>query len=521
MRPQILPPITATLLAGLLLAGLPLAGLPLAGGAAWAGDAGATEVPAIAHQLPAGEEWLAHFVRDILPYWSSPDALGEPVGHFPTFRYPDGEPIASDQLLRPEYRGLAEHAPWLGLRLGRTYTRMLSRQVFVLGVAYHLTGDGRYLAWAKAGVDHILTDLADGEGSFCSWIERGECQPAPPRRTAQDLAYALLGPAFYVYLTRDEEVLARVVQAREQFFAAYRDEDSGLLRWVLEASEDPPETYSPAQLELVAQLDPLNAYMVLLAPLVEGEAGERWRSDMAALARLLIARFYDAEHGIFWGRIDAPEFRRLGGHHHTDSGHAVKTFWMLSRIARLIGDEEMGRFAREGGLRLLDGIFREEAGAWSEGWNEDGSLRSGASWWAFAEADQLASTLALDDPRAARPLPRTYQFWFTRFVDHRQGGIWPFPIDPAEQPPVLKAFLWKNGYHSAEHALVSLIAGNALRREPVTLFFAPAVGSEPSPLFPYFFAGDAELLSRLPLPQLPGHERLAVRFTQIRQASGR
>jgi len=481
-----------------------------------AAGAGADAVPEIAHQLPSGEQWLAHFVRDILPYWSSPEALGEPIGRFPTFRYPDGEPIEADELLRPEYRALSEHAPWIALRLDRTYTRMISRQAYVLGVAYHLTGDGRYLTWAKAGVDHILDDLADGEGSFCSWIERGECRPARPERTAQDLAYALLGPAFYAYLTRDTEVLDALVRAQKQLFAAYRDETSGLLHWVLEASEDPPEQHSPEQLEIVAQLDQINAYLLLLAPLVSGAEGERWRSDLVSLAKLLIERFHDAEHNVFWGRIDAPEYRRLGGHHHTDTGHTAKTYWMLQRVAQLDGDEEMARFARAGGLRLLDAVFREETGAWSEGWNEDGTLRGTAGWWAFAELDQLAATLALVEPRAGRHLPRTYDFWLTYFVDHRHAGTWPFAIDPADEPPVLKAFLWKNGYHAAEHALIGSITGNALRREPVTLFFAPVAGSESLALRPYLFDGDGEPVRRLPLAQLPGHERLEVRFTNIR-----
>ena len=123
----------------LLIAAALLLALPAAAG----------EVPEAVAGLPSGEEWLAHFVRDILPYWSSPEALGEPVGRYPTFRYPDGEPIEAEELLRPEFRGMSEHSAWIALRLDRSYTRMISRQAYVLGVAYHLTGDGRYLESAR------------------------------------------------------------------------------------------------------------------------------------------------------------------------------------------------------------------------------------------------------------------------------------------------------------------------------------------------------------------------------------
>ena len=479
--------------------------------AAAAGD-GAPDVEA----LPSGEEWLAHFVRDLLPYWSSPEALGEPVGRYPTFRYPDGEPLEAAELLRPEYRGMAEHAPWTALRLGRSYTRMISRQAYVLGVAFHLTGDGRYLEWAEAGVDHILDELADG-GSFCSWVERGECLPAPSRRTAQDLAYALLGPSFYAYLTRDAEVIDRLAAVRRQLFDTYRDEESGLLRWVLEASEDPPDSHSPEQLEIVAQLDQINAYMLLMAPLVAGADGDRWRADLGSLARVLLERFYDPRQNVFWGRIDAPEFRRFGGHHHTDTGHTAKALWMLGRVARSTGDEEMARTAKAGGLRLVEEVFRAEDGWWAGGWTADGSPGNGpALWWAYAELDQLAASLALEEPRAARNLGRAYDFWFSHYVDHRDSGTWPIAVPPGERSLALKASLWKNGYHSAEHALVGLITANALRGQPVSLYFAAAAGSDLSVLRPYLFEGEAEIVRRLPLPQLPDHERLEVRFTNVR-----
>lgn len=137
-------------------------------------------------------------------------------------------------------------------------------------------------------------------------------------------------------------------------------------------------------------------------------------------------------------------------------------------------------------------------------------------WWAYAELDQLAASLALEEPGAARHLGRAYEFWLGHFVDHRHGGTWPFAVTPGEEPPLLKAFLWKNGYHAAEHALVAMITANAWRGQPTTLYFAVPAGAEPAFLRPYLFEGEAEVVRRLPLPRLPGHERLEVRFTGIR-----
>jgi mannose/cellobiose epimerase-like protein (N-acyl-D-glucosamine 2-epimerase family) len=475
--------------------------------------AGAAEAPEIGHRLPSGEQWLIHVMRDLLPYWSSTEALGEPVGRFPTFRYSDGAAVIANQRLRPDY---LEVGDWIALRLDRIYPRMVSRQIYALAVGYHLTGDGRYLAMARAGLDWLLTDMVDESGSFCGWIEDGRCAPAGPQRTAQDLAYALLGPAMMAYLTRDPELIELIVEAQKDLFAGYRDTESGLLRWVLEPIDDPPDRHEPEQLELVAQLDQINAYLLLMAPLIPQPDAARWRDDLAATANVLVERFYDQQHNVFWGRIDAPEFRRLGGHHHTDTGHTAKAFWMLSRVSRLTGDQAMEQLARSGGARLLDEVFFDEYGTWSSGWTDEGLRQEPAIWWAHAELDQLAASLALADPSLARRLPRSYDFWFTYFVDHRHGGTWSFPVEPEKDPPHMKANLWKNGYHAAEHALVAYLTGNTLRGEPVTLFFAPLEGTDPADLRPYLFEGAPEVVRRTPLGQLDGHDRLEVRFTGLK-----
>ena len=39
--------------------------------------------------LPTGREWVTHIRQDLLPYWTTPVALGNPIGNFPTFRAND------------------------------------------------------------------------------------------------------------------------------------------------------------------------------------------------------------------------------------------------------------------------------------------------------------------------------------------------------------------------------------------------------------------------------------------------
>ena len=79
--------------------------------------------------LPTGQEWVTHLQQDLLPYWTTPVALGNPVGNFPTFRANDGSVIDSKNLPQ-EVRDIDSSETWLLNRTGRQYTRTMSRQIY-------------------------------------------------------------------------------------------------------------------------------------------------------------------------------------------------------------------------------------------------------------------------------------------------------------------------------------------------------------------------------------------------------
>src|ERR1017187_6813438 len=91
-------------------------------------------------QLPTGDRWITHLTKDLLPFWTVPAALGDPLGAFPSTRCDDGSlldfknpcpPIAGNYYLLTQAR----------------YLVPLSRQSYGYGVAYHLTGDPKYLGY--------------------------------------------------------------------------------------------------------------------------------------------------------------------------------------------------------------------------------------------------------------------------------------------------------------------------------------------------------------------------------------
>jgi mannose/cellobiose epimerase-like protein (N-acyl-D-glucosamine 2-epimerase family) len=482
----------------------------------------ASQPPRIAaSELPSLERWRQHVTDDIMPFWTTPDALGTPIGNFPTFRCNDGTAFHADAPC-PE---LAHPPEWIASELGRDYTRMKSRQTFLYGVAFHITGDERYLEYARAGVAWLRDHAYERDtGSAVTYWSGGGPSPAVEQRTAQDLAYAQVGLAFYYYLTRDPDVLADVIrlerQLMEQYWEPSPEPPGGMLRWVLADGDTPGDAHRQ---ELVSQLDQINAYMLLVAPLIEDDRLARpWRRDLVLLARVVKDRFFAPEQGMFWGTLQDSSSRKLGSRH-TDFGHSMKSLWMLYLTGQRMGERDLVDFARPLVAPLLERAA-QPSGCWASKPNPDGSLDRESQWWIFAELDQAAATLAGREPSAApyaRYLAASYDCWFTRFVDHRQHDVWSFVS--ADWTPTtfdhggpLKIFHWKNGYHVMEHALVALITTAGLTGQSLPLYYAFIKTPARDRIRPYYFDGTITDDRAHPLPQHPSFRGRRIEFRDLR-----
>jgi len=462
------------------------------------------QVPA---DLPTGERWLRHFNEDLLPFWNLPDAWGSPRGDFPTFRANDGRAV--DWTNPPEE--LAAAPGWIKEQFGREYVRMKSRQTYFYGVAYHLTGDPKMLALARDGATFIRKRALDPKtGSAVSYWEKGVAQPEALARTTQDLAYAELGLAMYYYLTRDEAVLRDIRRLKRHIFGQYWNPEWQALRWVKKASPDGEHLRQ----ELVAQLDQVNAYLLLLTPILPEADRREWTADLKRLARAMVKDYHDPDRHLFWGTIHDPAQRKLGSRH-TDFGHSAKAYWMLERIGRLTGDAALVDLATSAAKSVLKQAYLPDSGTWGSRLRPDGTVDPGKEWWIYAELDQLAETLALADPAQAAPLAHTADFWFRVMVDHRGHEVWGGAGGPDLRPwEGPKIHQWKSGYHSAEHALVGYLTAQALRGEAATLYFAPPDAT--ARLRPYFFEGALASRHSLPLPGFPGRRKVVAAFTGLR-----
>src|SRR5271157_5555497 len=443
------------------------------------------DIENLLRDLPRGDRWISHLKEDLLPFWMMPSALGEPVGNFPTYRNNDGSLVDPNDL-RPEFKYVVPGIVWLD----RDHVRAKSRQCFAYGVAYHMTGDEQYLKLAKAGVsylrDHALDAKAAGAFSYFSGIAK------------------IPGP--------DPQLEGILLTVHDYIWFNYYDSGADLFRWVL---ADSPDGDKRSQQEIVAQLDQIYGYMMVVTPCLPEPHRGVWKARLVQLAHIHMNRFYSPRTEMFWGAVTNTVDKRWGTPH-TDFGHSVKAFWLISLIGSLTDDYEMFISAQRRASQIVDLAYVESTGSWSRCFKPDGTRDEDKEWWIHCELDQVAGALALNDPAFFRYIVRTYDYWFKFMVDHEHHEIWPMlsaaTNRPAEGFP--KQHSWKNALHSFEHALIGYLFAQQLHGEPAELYFAWPETPPKRQIAPYFYQGTVEQITDVKAGE-PSERRQKVTFTTI------
>lgn len=406
--------------------------------------------------------WIEHYKNDIAPFWTMNAALGNPVGNFPTFRNNNGS--EGNNTLR--------------------YPRMLGRQIYVYSIGYLMTGDKKLLDYAKEGVDYLLEKAKDKtNGGFYGVItEQGT--PYVRTKSAQDMSYAALGLASYYFVTRDANVEKELLEVRDIIMTKYWDSTNNRVIDGFDEKFSSEIDVSGGGWELVAQLDQINAYMMLAQPVLSNSIRrEEMLGDMKKIGDVMINSFW--KDGVFWGQhgqignVDA---------NNTDFGHTLKTYWMLLQLDKRLSNHPYRDFIKTNVYTWLDRASRDFQDP--DGWAGEFSynLTSNepwhAMWWSYAELDQITATLNMIDQRYTDMLGKKAQTWMDHYVDKVNHEVY------SDYGSGGKAGEWKNGFHSTEHALVMYIHGKYLENKPLELYFAvPAEKKGTFTAKPYIFDG--------------------------------
>ena len=447
----------------------------------------------------AADRWVAHYQDDLRPYWVAPEALGTPEGNFPTFRGMDGRVLPQ-----------TERRP-----------RMLSRQTWAYAAGYLLTGERRLLELSAAGASWLRDHAIDRDLGGCHELLTAAGAPAGSVRTAQDLSYCVMGLAGFYFVTRDPAAEQDLLLARDWLFdpAKYWDADAGQIRDALAADMSTPvDVEGDGGRELVAQLDPVNAFMLLVQPVLSTPAARAsLLADLRTLGQVMVDDFLS--DGLFWG-VDTNHGKY--GTKHVDWGHTLKSYWMLLQIDKRLPDHPFHAVVFPAVHDLLARAYDAENGRWSKRPKSATAVEYGSDWWIYAELDQIAATLDLIDRRYTDTLAQTAGHWLTDYVDRvyaagevipgikRDGSpAWTWPAaDNA------KCNAWKNGFHSAEHALVLGLLGDFRDDGEASLHFAvPPADADTFIARPYLFDGRELRREKGETFTVGGRELMAVKVT--------
>ncbi|MEI7870028.1 MAG: hypothetical protein WCI11_19250 [Candidatus Methylumidiphilus sp.] len=461
--------------------------------------------PVVQLDIPA-EIWTKHVIDTLMPFWTMPSAFGKSKSEpFPTYRCKDGlaygEPscdFADIKAINAQFRkNQKKDGPFEWLSgpnnelFNREYIRTHSRQTYAYGVAYHLTGDAKYLKLAHRGVQWLMVNAIDKEhGGSYTYMDEGKGNPAYTLRTSQDQSYTMMGFSFYYYLTRDPEVFKALTKLKNDVMKTYLSPDwegGRIVKWMLETKQETvptclstipaPDKGTSEQKEMVAPLDQVNAYMLLTTQTAPTPADrELWLKDLHFLAVTIRDRFYNdgekSKHQVYTGispivpqgmfagclTYKGPILAENGdcrvpidpencdpSNHHTDFGHSIKSFWMLYLIGREAGDKSMEQFGVNGAKDIFKRAFYKEDGSWARAYimhddsgkplhydPEKAKQDTNKEWWIYAELDQMADTLALIDPAEYVPyLNKTYNYWLRSFVKEKDFEVPQWVYDPS------------------------------------------------------------------------------------------
>lgn len=439
--------------------------------------------------------WKDHLEKDLMKFWNKPDAYDLDGALFPTYRTNKGEKLSANKEEWPEeFKAAAADPDTAGLvEPEYNFVRAHSRQTYAYGIAFHMTGNTNYLELCRKGVLALVDALDGNYGMFVKQRkDTGEWDNDRRLRTSQDLAYGITGLGMYYFLTHDVGIMHRIIQIKDYIFSVYMDDGKGYLTWL-------PKHENNSEIQIVAQLDQLYAYMLMITPSLPEPYKSVWKKDMKKIADILITQFYSEKYQFFWGTEDTSNNMALGTDH-TDFGHSVKTFWVIMKIGEMLGEPFYIDFARPKIDKILKDAYIEETRSWARRFNADGSLDTDKEWWILAELDQAAEILSIHDPSYYHYLNNTQRYWLDKMVDHEYGEIWHM-VSAADDKPVLrypKSHNWKTSLHSFEHTLFSYMTAARVKGENFDLYYALPEWERVShrTVSPYMFFGNVVSITR-------------------------
>jgi mannose/cellobiose epimerase-like protein (N-acyl-D-glucosamine 2-epimerase family) len=380
-----------------------------------------------------GEYWKNQALTEMIPFW--PSTIDEKNGGFFTKICREGSIAPSDL----------------------KYPRMISRLVFGFSTAFLLSGDERYLEYAKHGLTYLQQYGWDHQ--YGGWYS--ELKDNSPNISTKDLfdeTYGNLGPVFYYYVTGDEQALDLVKKTHRLITEKAWDKQYGGYFGIVNRDWSVTESYKTFN----SEIDTATAYLIYYY-LCTKDPG--LLEDLKNIGNVAIDHMYDPQTGYIrelftrkWVYLDS-----YLGPNQIDIGHNLKTAWVLLRLYRLTGEKRYYIYARKIADLMMEAAWDKDNFGWYFSKNVNLPVQTDTEkrkcWWTQEEGNvMLLNLFGLEkDQRYLDYFQKSTSFWDAHMIDHRYKEVFAYTTAEGIPFPGLKGDLYKSAYHTMENALMNYL----------------------------------------------------------------
>jgi mannobiose 2-epimerase len=381
-----------------------------------------------------GEYWRQQALTEIIPFWLP--TIDKKGGGFFTDINRDGSVSPNDL----------------------KYPRMISRIVYGFSTAYLLSGDEKYLGYAKHGFDYLQKYGWDQQyGGWYSELNAKNLSTVTTKNLF-DETYGNLGPIFYYYTTGDRQALNLVEQThRLMKQKAWDKEYEGYFEAV-----NRDWSVITTNKSFNSQIDTATAYLFYYY-LNTRDPG--LLNDLKDIGKVAVEHMLDLKTGYIreeftqkWEFID-----NYLGHDQIDIGHNLKTAWVLLRLYRLTMDQKYLAYAKKIADKMLETAWDKDNYGWYFSKNVNYPVRTDTEkqkcWWTQEEGNlMLLNLYSLSrDERYLDYYKKSAYFCDTYLVDHKYKEVFAYTTAEGTPKQGLKGDLYKSAYHTMENALMNYL----------------------------------------------------------------
>jgi anti-anti-sigma factor len=416
----------------------------------------------------------------------------------------------------PNWREYRVELDMAGEKLGdRQETDTISRLIYGLSTAYHMTGEDRFLEAAETGVEYLREHLRNNDTSegIVYWYHAIEiAEPSEKKILASEFGddydalpayeqiYALVGPTQVFRITGDPRIKSDIdatISLFEKFF--YDPVHGGYWSHIdpitLDGKSDSLGR-NRARKNWNSVGDHIPAYLIN----VWLATGDKKYADMlVSVADTIEQHFPDDENSVFVQERFHEDWRHdtTWGWQQNRAvvGHNLKIAWNLMRIYHMHPSDRYRTLAEKIGKIMPSHGVDPQRGGWYD--VVDRVLKSDEevhrftwhdrkAWWQQEQAILAYQILAgsLGDEESLRYGREAASFYNAWFLDYDYGSVY-FNVLANGLPYLLGNERLKGshsmaGYHSFELAFLATVYTNLLiTKEPMDLWYSPIPGAIP------------------------------------------